>query len=928
MRLSRLILTAFGRFRGLELELDGGLNVIYGPNEAGKTTVHKFIEGMLFGFKRPYLKRRQPAPELGRFRPWAGTEYRGVLEYEHEGRKYRIERSFEPDETRILDADTGAEITASFRQDSTREYDFAARHLGLNKTVFINTISISQMGSRSGRELAAEVRSRLANLAGSGAEDLSVHGALASLEKAAEAVGTRGRSGSRLGILASRVEKLEREEREALALLQEIKGHEVVLAEIRRGLEDLERERAVLEREVSDARAALRRQLLEGARRKAGEIASLRARVQELERWSEFPAGERDRVSRLDQELEQVKSEVTRWEEEKRLYTAQLAEAREFLEARAGFRGMGEKAAAEIGTAYQLYLHWEAEGASLDSQLREARSRLERARKELQLYEPLAGFPFDPLEKAVELEARARDLGQSEARRRAAVVRDRRDSLAREVARGNPQLQTAAVLLAAVVALLVLLPGYRLSLSLLLALPLVVCWIGWRQQVASRVRLRQVEGELLTLEAEERRLEAEAEEHRQALQRLLQAAGATDIPALKDRVIGYRRLLQEVRYQEENVKRLEEELRAWNKKQGELVEQIASLLARAGLREAKGAPDTGEPLSGKEVEAFQEGVRGYLERERVARCLEKQVAEAEDRRREALARRDELEASLEEVLRRAGAGTAVEFLQGCDKHLAYRETAGELRRAEESLALMLGPGSLAELEAEVAGLPVPEGWEKVTPGQAGELEARCRSLEVRREELYRKRLEVENTIGVLSRGRRPLPEIREDLARERSRLWQLEGQLEALSLARSVIEELSQQIQQDFAPGLQREVRKLVGRLTGGRYRDMRLDENLEVRVVAPETSTLVSLEQLSAGTVDQFYFALRVAVADLVTGRRVPILLDDSFVQFDDGRLVNALRSLDELARDRQILLFTCHRREMETLSAEGIPFRAITLE
>lgn len=922
MRLSRLILAAFGRFRGLELELVGGLNVIYGPNEAGKTTVHKFIEGMLFGFKRPYLKRRQPAPELGRFRPWAGTEYRGVLEYEHEGRKYRIERSFEPDETRILDADTGAEITASFRQDSTREYDFAARHLGLNKTAFINTISISQMGSRSRRELAAEVRSRLANLAGSGAEDLSVRGALASLEKAAEAVGTRGRSGSRLGALASRVEKLEMEEREALDLLQEIKGHEVELAEVRRELENLEREHAALEQEVCNARAALRRQLLEGARRKAEEIASLQARVRELERWSEFPAGERDRVSRLDQELEQVKSEITRWEEEKRLYTAQLAEAREFLEARAGFRGMGEKEAAEIGTAYQLYLHGEAEGASLDSQLREARSRLEKARKELQLFAPLAGFPFDPLEKAVELDARARDLGQSEARRRAAVVRDRRDSLAREVARGNPQLRTAAVLLAAVVALLVLLPGYRLSLSLLLALPLAVCWIGWRQQVASRVRLRQVEGELLTLEAEERRLEAEAEEHRQALQRLLQAAGATDIPTLKDRVIGHRRLLQEARYQEENVKRLEEELRERETERGQLVERITSLLARAGLGEAR------DPLTGGKVEAFQQGVRDYLDRERVARRLEQQIAEAEDRRREVLARREELEVSLGEILQRAGAGTAEEFLQGCDKHLAYRETAGELRRAEESLAQMLGPGNLDELEAEVAGLPVPEGWERVTAAQVEELEARCRSLEVRREELRGKRLEVENTIRVMSRERRPLPDIREDLARERSRLWQLEGQVEALSLARSVIEELSQQIQQDFAPRLQREVREQVGRLTGGRYRDLRIDENLEVRVVAPETATMVSLEQLSAGTVDQFYFALRVAVADLVSGRKVPVILDDSFVQFDDERLVYALRSLDELARERQILLFTCHRREIETLSAEGIPFRAITLE
>ncbi|MDB4894896.1 MAG: double-strand break repair Rad50 ATPase, partial [Firmicutes bacterium] len=57
MRIDRLIMTGFGRFQGRTLELEPGLNILYGPNEAGKTTVQKFILGMLYGFKKRGQRR-------------------------------------------------------------------------------------------------------------------------------------------------------------------------------------------------------------------------------------------------------------------------------------------------------------------------------------------------------------------------------------------------------------------------------------------------------------------------------------------------------------------------------------------------------------------------------------------------------------------------------------------------------------------------------------------------------------------------------------------------------------------------------------------------------------------------------------------------------------------------------------------------------
>ena len=75
----------------------------------------------------------------------------------------------------------------------------------------------------------------------------------------------------------------------------------------------------------------------------------------------------------------------------------------------------------------------------------------------------------------------------------------------------------------------------------------------------------------------------------------------------------------------------------------------------------------------------------------------------------------------------------------------------------------------------------------------------------------------------------------------------------------------------------------------------------------------------LSAGTVDQLYLAVRLAICDLVLPNEdpAPIVLDDALSNFDDARAHAALRWLKDAARNRQILLFTCQEREENYLEA-----------
>ena len=78
--------------------------------------------------------------------------------------------------------------------------------------------------------------------------------------------------------------------------------------------------------------------------------------------------------------------------------------------------------------------------------------------------------------------------------------------------------------------------------------------------------------------------------------------------------------------------------------------------------------------------------------------------------------------------------------------------------------------------------------------------------------------------------------------------------------------------------------------------------------------SRVLGLHQVSGGTMQQIYFALRMAAAELLCGEnRLPILLDEPFAFYDDARLEAALRWLKGCGR--QVIIFTCQRREKEIL-------------
>ena len=84
--------------------------------------------------------------------------------------------------------------------------------------------------------------------------------------------------------------------------------------------------------------------------------------------------------------------------------------------------------------------------------------------------------------------------------------------------------------------------------------------------------------------------------------------------------------------------------------------------------------------------------------------------------------------------------------------------------------------------------------------------------------------------------------------------------------------------------------------------------------------------EFFSRGTYEQIYFALRMAIGSLIGNGDELMLLDDFLMAYDDTRQMYALKLLNDMAKERQILLFTCHGRDVE--NAEQFGAATIKLE
>ena len=134
---------------------------------------------------------------------------------------------------------------------------------------------------------------------------------------------------------------------------------------------------------------------------------------------------------------------------------------------------------------------------------------------------------------------------------------------------------------------------------------------------------------------------------------------------------------------------------------------------------------------------------------------------------------------------------------------------------------------------------------------------------------------------------------------------------DASRLALDTRGEADEEIQRRFSPELGRVASGYMSAVTGGRYADVLINRDFSAMTRVQDDSVARNAEYLSAGTMDIMYLAVRLAVCELALpdGEPCPLILDDALVNLDDERLEQAMKLLEEIARERQVILFSCRK-------------------
>jgi uncharacterized protein YhaN len=357
--------------------------------------------------------------------------------------------------------------------------------------------------------------------------------------------------------------------------------------------------------------------------------------------------------------------------------------------------------------------------------------------------------------------------------------------------------------------------------------------------------------------------------------------------------------------------------------------RVALAAERARIAEVeKGASAAAEAFgveAGQSAEALAHALDHDLRR---AERLEEAAAAAERDARRLSRERDAAATSLEALepalaaLRgageRLGNGDAVAGLERALARLAAHRRADEVEQELERTY-----PNLRELEAQLAAAASASPW-ALDDEQLVVVRTRLDDLEEEIEQLVKRsealsvevsRLREQETVDAVDGEVASLRETEAGLMRERDQKWVLA----------KLLREADRRFREEHQPDLLRRASTYLAHLTGGRYDRLVVDETVDAhlfQVVGPGLPAPVALAApVSTGTLEQAYLSLRLAIVDHLDrgGERLPLFVDEVFVNWDSDRRARGLEVIAGLSALRQIFVFTCHPSVADELRARG---------
>lgn len=233
MKINKLQINAFGNIQNKEIELSENINIVYGKNEAGKSTLLKFVVDSLYGISRN--KRGKEFSDYDRYKPWKSEEFSGKIIYTlDDGKKYEVFRDFNKKNPKIYDEELN-DISKEFTIDRTNGNQFFTEQTKIDEDTFLSTLVSMQQEVKLGKQEQNTLLQKLANLAGTGEDNVSYKKAMEKINKRQiEEIGTLRSQGRPINIVKEEKFKLQDE----IGELEEYKEKQYEIEEIKQNLQE------------------------------------------------------------------------------------------------------------------------------------------------------------------------------------------------------------------------------------------------------------------------------------------------------------------------------------------------------------------------------------------------------------------------------------------------------------------------------------------------------------------------------------------------------------------------------------------------------------------------------------------------------------------------------------------------------------------
>lgn len=210
MKINKIKINSYGKLKEKEINFKDGINLIYGQNEAGKSTLIKFITNSLYGISKN--KKGKEVSDFDKYKPWSGEEFSGKLEYELDNKeKYEIYRDFSKKNPKIFNENM-EDISKEFNIDKNKGNEFFYEQTKIDEDLFLSTLAINQSEVKLENQAQNFLIQKIANLAQTGDDSISFKRVMDRINRRQlDEVGTERSREKPINIVARKLQELNAE---------------------------------------------------------------------------------------------------------------------------------------------------------------------------------------------------------------------------------------------------------------------------------------------------------------------------------------------------------------------------------------------------------------------------------------------------------------------------------------------------------------------------------------------------------------------------------------------------------------------------------------------------------------------------------------------------------------------------------------------